>query len=372
MTRNMKTHSPENERIKRRYVQHLKEVRGFGDVAIDQFAKAIDRFETYTKFVCFENFHIEQVRGFKQHLYEQTGVRSKAPLSHATIYGTLNTLKAFFMWLAGRPGFKSRFSYGDWEYFNPSRATASIAKAHRTPRGPTLDQVRRVLAAMPTGTDVQRRDRALVALIALTAARVTAVVSLKLRDIDIDRRVLVQDARTVRTKFSKTFDSWFFPIGDDIEGIVMDWVRFLTEEKGWTLDDPVFPATKIEVGPSGHFEAAGLAREHWSGTGSIRAVFREAFKQAGVPYFNPHSLRNTIVAFGSQKNLTWQEMQAWAQNLGHKSLTTTFGSYGQVAPHQQGDLVRNAGRARGIQDGDMHQLMAMVSDIHAKAKGSAS
>jgi integrase len=113
-------------------------------------------------------------------------------------------------------------------------------------------------------------------------------------------------------------------------------------------------------------------RENTGAAPDRYGLFREAFKQAGVPYFNPHSLRNTIVAFGSQKNLTWQEMQAWAQNLGHKSLTTTFGSYGQVAPHQQGDLVRNAGRARGIQDGDMHQLMAMVSDIHAKAKGSAS
>src|SRR5260370_31952089 len=42
-----------------------------------------------------------------------------------------------------------RFSYGDWEYFNPSRATATIAKAHRMPRGPTLDQVivSRVLTA---------------------------------------------------------------------------------------------------------------------------------------------------------------------------------------------------------------------------------
>jgi hypothetical protein len=68
-------------------------------VAIFQFPfwRAADRFRTD-----FEKFHVEQVRGFKQHLYEQTGVRSKAPLSHATIYSTLNTLKAFFMWLAGQ------------------------------------------------------------------------------------------------------------------------------------------------------------------------------------------------------------------------------------------------------------------------------
>jgi integrase len=327
---------------------------------------AIDRFETYTKYTDFEKFHVEQVRGFKQHLNEQTGVRSKAPLSQATIYSTLNTLKAFFMWLADQPGFRSRFSYGDWEYFNPSRATAAIAKAQRISRGPTLDQIRRVLAAMPTETDVGRRDRALVALVALTAARVNAVVSLKLRHIDIERRVLVQDARTVRTKFSKSFNTWFFPVGDDIEEIVVDWVRFLSEERQWTRDDPLFPATKMEIGASGQFTATGLTREHWKGTGPVRTICRDAFKRAGVPYFNPHSFRNTIVALGSERNLTWQEMQAWAQNLGHTSLTTTFGSYGQVTSHQQGDLVRNAGKACKSESPELQKLVSMMADIHAK------
>jgi hypothetical protein len=37
-------------------------------------------------------------------------------------------------------------------------------------------------------------------------------------------------------------------------------------------------------------------------------------------------------------------MQTWAQNPGHESPTTTFGSYGKVATHDQGELVRNAGK----------------------------
>ena len=98
----------------------------------------------------------------------------------------------------------------------------------------------------------------------------------------------------------------------------------------------------------------------------MRTIFRDAFKRAGVPYFNPHSFRNTIVAFGSERNLTWQEMQAWAQNLGQTSLTTTFGSYGQVAAHQQGDLVRNAGKAWKSDDPSIQKLVSMMSDIHAK------
>jgi hypothetical protein len=62
-------------------------------------------------------------------------------------------------------------------------------------------------------------------------------------------------------------------------------------------------------------------------------------------------------------------MQAWAQNLGHASLTTTFGSYGQVAPHQQRKLVRNAGSARRSQERDLQRLVTTVSEIQPRRRG---
>ena len=336
----MRNFHPENERIKRRYLRYLKDARGFAEPTLDQVARAIARFESYTKFRDFRSFHIEQVRGFKQHLVEQTSVRTKEQLSHATIYSTLMILKAFFEWLAGQPKFKSCFSFGDWEYFSPSGITTSIAKAQRPSRAPTLGQIRQVIARMPFETDIERRDRALVAFAIVTGARCSAIASFKIRDIDIERRVLFQDARHVRTKFRKSFETWFFPVGDDLEQIVVDWVRFLFEEKLWGFDDPLFPTTRIAIGSSRRFESIGLDRQPWSSTGPIRGIFKDSFGRAGLPYSNPHTFRKTLVALGRQRCKTWAQMQAWAQNLGHESLTTTFGSYGQVAPHGQGELVR--------------------------------
>ena len=43
------------------------------------------------------------------------------------------------------------------------------------------------------------------------------------------------------------------------------------------------------------FEAQGLKRAHWSNANPIRTIFKETFIQAGLPYFNPHSFRNTLV-----------------------------------------------------------------------------
>ena len=103
-------------------------------------------------------------------------------------------------------------------------------------------------------------NRTLVAFTLLTGARDSAIASMMLKHVDLVEGCAQQDAREVKTKFSKTFTTYFFPVGDGIQEIVADWVRFLREEKLWGNDDPLFPATRIVVGKTRQFEAAGLER----------------------------------------------------------------------------------------------------------------
>jgi site-specific recombinase XerD len=275
----MKTHDPQNERIKRAYFVYLAEAKGFSEATLDGVAKALNRFETYTKFRDFKTFHIEQAKGFKASLAEQMSIRTKDRLSKATLYATLSALKRFFIWLAGQPGYKSRISYSDAEYFNLSAKETRIAKAHRDARVPTLEQIRHVIRTMPATTVIERRDRALIAFTILTGSRDGATASLKLKHIDIDQNRVDQDARQVKTKFSKSFETWFFPIGDDIRQVFVDWIKFLRQEKLWGLDDPLFPATKIVVGDSRHFEVL-QAR---AAVGGLRLLLRGQSRGAGEP-----------------------------------------------------------------------------------------
>jgi hypothetical protein len=152
--------------------------------------------------------------------------------------------------------------------------------------------------------------------------------SLKLKHIDIGQAKVDQDARQVNTKFSKSFTTWFFPVGGDIHRIVADWVSSLRQERLWGLNDPLFPATRIVVGASRHFEAAGLDRQHWSTATPIRTIFKDAFTASGLPYFNPHSFRKTLALLGGQICKSPEEYKAWSQNLGHENVMTTFSSYG--------------------------------------------
>jgi hypothetical protein len=84
----MKTHNPENERIKRAYFTYLAEAQGFSEPTLDAVAKAINRFEIYTSFRDFKAFHIEQAKGFKASLANQMSLRTKDRLSKAPAFHT--------------------------------------------------------------------------------------------------------------------------------------------------------------------------------------------------------------------------------------------------------------------------------------------
>lgn len=84
---------------------------------------------------------------------------------------------------------------------------------------------------MPAGTDIERRNRALIAFTILTGARDSAIASMKLKHVDIIVGSINQDAHEVKTKFSKTFNTFFFPVGEEIRGIVAEWVSYLRDEK---------------------------------------------------------------------------------------------------------------------------------------------
>jgi site-specific recombinase XerD len=343
----MAKHNAANTRIKREYFHYLKEARRRNEASIDQVARALDLFDEATGHKDFKRFHREQAVAFKRRLANEKNARTGKPLSRATVHSTLSALREFFIWLAGQPGYKSRIAYCDADYFNLSEKDVRIAKATREKPVPTVEQIESVLAEMPTGSAIERRDRALIAFAAMTGARVNALASFQLGHVNLAEAYVEQDARVVRTKYAKTFRTYFMPVIPGAEAIVTDWIAELRTQHLWGEADPLFPATAMGVGENGGFQPQGLAREGWKSTQPIREIFRRAFAAAGLPYFNPHSLRQMLVRHAMQLDLTPAEMKAWSQNLGHEDVLTTLTSYGRVPVHQQGELIRTA---RAIED----------------------
>ena len=178
----------------------------------------------------------------------------------------------------------------------------------------------------------------------LRGARDDAIASILVRHVNLKERTVFQDAREVRTKNRKTFTSTFFPVGGDIEAIVVDWISFLTTESLFGPDDPLFPRLELKLGRRGLFAAVGLNRVGWRNATAIRRIFQEAFARADLPYFNPHSFRKTLAALGEKLCRSPEEFKAWSQNLGHEKVLTTFMSYGSVAGERQADILNELSR----------------------------
>lgn len=344
----MAKHNGANARIKREYFAYLKEAQRRDEASIDAVAKALSRFEESNGHKDFKSFHREQAVAFKRKLDEAVAVRTGKQLSRATVHSTLSALRAFFVWLAGQPGYKSRLRYSDADYFNLPEKEVRIAKAARIKAFPSLEQIHNVLSVMPTGSPIELRNRALIAFAILTGARDGALASFKLKHVNLCEGRVDQDARDVRTKASKTFSTWFFPVGGEALAIVEHWCCYLRSELLWGDDDPLFPATKVGLGETGGFRPVGLRRDGWTSAGPIRDIFRHAFEAAGLPYFNPHSFRDTLAQLGERICPTTEAFKAWSLNFGHTHMMTTMTSYGAMAPYRQAELIRAMGESKPV------------------------
>ena len=361
-------HNAENERIKRQYFTFLKEAKRQNETSIDAVAMALYRFEDYNKYKSFKTFHFKQAVGFKNSLAKQKSKQSGRPYSKSTINSTLRNLKVFFQWLYSQAGYKSKINYTHTEYFNLSEKETRIATAKRSRPVPTIEQIKHVINSLPFETVLEKRNRALIAFTLLTGMRDKAITSLRIKHVNLEDDVVFQDARDVDTKFSKTFNTYFFPIDDEIRNIVSDWVEYLKTALLFGEDDPVFPKTQMVVGSDGRFKAMNVMPEHWSNASPIRRIFKESFEQAGLAYFNPHSFRNTLAKYGERICQSAEEFKAWSQNLGHESVLTTFFSYGEVQQDRQAEIIKRLKLSDNIDNKEAVKLAKELIDQMLKTK----
>ena len=366
---NLPKTNPKNDRVKRDYLIWLKEAKQRSAKTAEQARHAIDRLESYTGFKDFGTFNKDQALAFKRALLAMKGQRSGTAMSISTVHHTLQAVKEFLAWLHGRQEYRNRIKPADIQYLNLTTGEERQAHTTRPRTYATPDQYRAALLAMPNTTEIERRDRAVMALLFLTGMRDAALVSLKIKHISVERNHVFQDPRQVATKFSKPIESFFFPVGDDIAAIVRGWVNELTKDKLFGGEDPLFPKTQNGQDESKNFVAVGLSRDHWTNAQPVRKIFRTAYDRVNLPYFPPHTVRNTLTQLAYKLNLTPEQFKAWSQNMGHDKPLTTLNSYGHVSTERQGEIINGLGKVKSAPAPD--DTAAKIAEIHAMLKGQS-
>jgi integrase/recombinase XerD len=335
----MRKFNEQNERIKRQYLSFLKEAKGQDETSLDKVAAALRDFEDALDYRPFKAFHREWAARYKRHLEKQRNARTGKPLGLTTRDSTLRLVKGFFHWLVSQPGYKSRITYADVAYFNNNAKDARAAHQQRPIPYPSLEQCAHAFRSMPDEGEVARRDKAMFALLMLSGARDGAAASLRLKHIDLVEGRIFQDGREVRTKNSKTIETWFFPVDPMYRAAFERWVRHLREDRLFGPGDAIFPKLQMDS-HEGRFVCRGLSRDPYANAQPVIALVRKAFREAGLPQYTPHSFRKTLAMLGDKACVSMEQRKAWSQNLGHEHLATTISAYMPVPRERQAELLR--------------------------------
>jgi site-specific recombinase XerD len=314
----------ENAEIIYDYQNHLKEARGLTEKTMDAVLLHIHQFERSIGDISFQRVSIDHIREFKADIGEKPSAHTGRLLSASKQVHCLNDLKAFFRWIKSQPGY-GKMPKDLADYFTPSKRTTKIAQHVKDKVVASPEDIREVLDSMPTDTIWQRRDHAVIAFLFLTGVRDGAAISLRLKHVDVENRLVNQDANEVDTKFSKTMVTPWFPVGLDIEYIVIDWIaefRNFGAEDG----DPLFPSTPSRIRRRGE----PYQLEPWATAAPICKIVKSATQAAGLPYFKPHSIRSTLARMFLQMGVNLLEQKALSQSLGHEHIETTAIHYGKL------------------------------------------
>ncbi|WP_424929521.1 tyrosine-type recombinase/integrase [Amaricoccus tamworthensis] len=307
---------------------------------MDKVGSTLLDFEKAVGFKPFKLFHRDWAATYKRHLERRKNTRTGKPLGLSTRDASLRIVKKFIEWLAFQNGYRSRVNHADAEYFNNNMKNARAARSLRQIRYPSLEQCDAAFRAMPEDTEIERRDKAMFALLVLTGARDGAAATLRLKHVDVVEGMVFQDAREVKTKASKTIETWFFPVEPMYRRHLEAWVRHLRETRLFGPTDALFPKQLVEA-KDGKFKVTGFSYEPYANAQVVNKVFKAAFVSAGMYPYTPHSVRKTLAMLMDRCCRTMEERKAWSRNLGHEQLATTVSAYMPVSRERQRELIQS-------------------------------
>lgn len=334
----------ENTRIKRKYFAYLRGAKQLSDATVEKVAASLTFFESAMGYKDFKRHNLTWPERFKEVIAEAKGATGN-PLGISTRSNHMRHVRGLIRWLADKPGYKSRIAWSDANYYKLSRKEERVANENRNPEYPLPDHALLAFRAMPSDTELHRRDRALFAFFLMTGARVKATSSLKLKRVNLANKAVNQDARDVDTKGAKTFLTAFYIEAPDVWSAFADWVVYLYDEKLFGPEDPLFPKNSRDTDADGNFISETVTRAHWAQTGSIRSIVKETFQRVHMPAYGPHSFRHMLTHIGMDICPTPRAFKAWSQNFGHSDVATTLNNYGKLTSREQIEEIAKLSKA---------------------------
>jgi len=125
----------------------------------------------------------------------------------------------------------------------------------------------------------------------------------------------------------------------EIKQILIEWVDALKKEHDFKDEDPLFPKIQITSNELLQFEKDGFRKEFLKQANVVRKELSRQFENANLDYYTPHTIRNSLTDLFFSCDLTMEQLKAVSQNLSHKSLITTIGSYYNISEQRKSQAI---------------------------------
>lgn len=328
-----------NAKAVRLYIEYLRDAKRRAEATIVAVERALFTFEKGSQLADFAQFDRYAAKRFTGWL-EREGPSGKGT-SAKQMYHTLHHIRSFFQWLAFRPGYKSKIHLADVDYLSMDRKKMQEVTGPSVVDWPSKEHVLTLTASIEPESEVDRRDRALIAFLLLGGMRDMAVATLPLGCFDPKKLEVYQfPEKGVETKFSKKLITHLFIFDNQLLGFVLDWVKYLTQDRKFSASNPMFPRNRVvRDKETGEFTSPDCEPIFWKSAGPIREILKTRSEAAGLPYFKPHAFRHATAQLAARQCTNPEEFRAVSQNLGHENVGTTLTSYAKLAPERTKDVI---------------------------------
>ena len=294
---------------------------------------ALLRFEAFAGWKPLAMFSRQLALDYKTHL-------ASLSLQLPTRVSELRALIHFFSWLIEAKSRSVNFDLLDVGYLHPSLAERNASQTTSMVKYPTVQEALVAFRAMPGQTLADLRDRALFGLLASTGIRIVAARTLRLRHVDLARRLIHQDPREVATKFRKEIFLFILDVEEEFEQAFVLWVHKLVDELHFGPDDPLFPKTVLSTNIQRGFGQRQMSKQPYDTVQMLEKIIKRAFERSKFPAYPPHRFRNMLVHETYARELTPAQLKAWSQNLGHTTPKTSIMAYGRLSVDEQEAIIR--------------------------------
>ena len=121
----------------------------------------------------------------------------------SSVHSQMVYLKQYYSWLCTKPGYRSKIDSDAVEYFIINRAEKSMLNRRSEKVIPTLEDILELHRSMKPNSEINLRNRAILATAATAGLREAALVTLRKGSIDDDLFICQDPEVGVKTKYSK-------------------------------------------------------------------------------------------------------------------------------------------------------------------------